>query len=156
VQFTSMPALRRHTDPEPFTIVETGERADGSKLGTPGVTFFFEPRPEFMPPAKLPLNEVLAHIRENWSTDVWGSSMTWLTAITLWVEKLAGKTPKDWRTADLPYSRVDLSFLDELVESVGEEKILPQLLQAGRVMQRLAGCAELAGESYPWVRTDED
>lgn len=155
MMFTSMPAERRQKDPTPFRVIETGERVNESAFGTPGITILFDPRPEFMPANKLPVNAVLEHIRQQWSTDTWGSSMLWLTAIALWTKKIYGAVPKTWRT-DLPLNLVELGFLGELVSEIGETAILPQLLHAGAVMERLADCAEASGNSYPLIRPSED
>lgn len=156
MMYASRPASRLQHDPQPFLVKETGARVDESAFGTPGVTIFFSPRPEFLPAQLLPVNEVLVEVRDHFSSDTWGSSMLWLAIVSAWVERLAGKAPKEWRT-DLPWSRVDPdAALGELVLELGPEKILPQLLHAGAVLERVADLTELAGKTHPLERVEED
>lgn len=154
MMFTSMPPLRRHKDPRPYRVVETGERATAAIFGTPGVTVIFEPRAKYMPPAVLPVNEILDRVRDFYSpSNPWATSMVWLSVVAGWTEKISGEVPPAWRT-DLPTT--ELHVLQDLVDQLGDEA-LPQLLHAGNVLERLADAAELAGKAYLLERkTDLD
>jgi hypothetical protein len=154
MMFTSMSPLRRHKDPRPYKIIETGQRVDQSAFGTPGVTIVFDPRAKYMPANRLPVNHVLELVRDYYVAggSSWSSSMTWL-AIVAGVTNQISIAPVRWRT-DLPTA--ELGLLEELVEELGAEKILPQLLHAGDVLQRIADLVEAAGMSYELERKHHD
>jgi hypothetical protein len=145
MMFTSMPAERRHKDPKPYFIAETNERVDTSAFGTPGATIIFNPRPEFMRAALLPVNFFLDWARENWTSDPWASSLSSLAAVTQLLEMISGDHPSNWRTELEPAGAYQI---EDLLLEVADEDQIPMLLHAGAVLTRIADLVALEGKSY--------
>lgn len=153
--FTSITPERAQRDPRPFVVLETGKRVDESALGTPGMTLKFDPRAEYMPVQKNPVNELLNVFRDYYSsTDPWGSSMTWLGIVVTVLKKNYNEhAPAHWRGEVRP---AEAGVIAELVKEMNPDELHAQLLFAGEVMSRLATAAWLDNKDYPLQRSKDD